>query len=205
MDELQTLIKEQLQIMPDNLRNFITGNQWASVTQMIATKNNFSPLQKNDLDYIVLLTLTGLAYKEDLEKTIKEDLSITDIMAHTIREEIYTKIIKNVETLLPKKNQNKVEPTEKPLLEQAEHVLQSKKVVPQVETVPQSPEQKREVTPQSPPPQTQKTPVDETLGSLIEKSAADTEWLTRKNSLGTNDTVIQKKYPGQDPYREPVN
>jgi len=195
MDETFSL-ENQIKTAPQEIRKLLAEGRWTSVVQEIAKKNNFSADQTTSFENETLFVLIALELKRDFKENIKKELSIPDILARDIADEIGEKVFKEVNDFLP---------TE----------VEGETPTPTTNTVPQNPIQK--------PPPVQNTTILNTspivpnnlpgvrpsLDILQRQSDLPTttleQTLSQKVSVGENQVVEKKFYPGQDPYREPTN
>jgi hypothetical protein len=95
------IIKEQVVNAPEEIKNILRTRSWIVVTDGIAAKNNFSPEQRASFENEVLFILLGMELVKDLSFNIKTNVGLTEDHAKQLSTELYEKIYKNVEKLLP--------------------------------------------------------------------------------------------------------
>jgi hypothetical protein len=206
MDSTNQIISYQLASAPEAVRSYIAQKRWQTVIDEIARKNNFSEDQKISLANEVLIVLIGLDLDSNLKSNIQTTLSLPEIITRDIAAEIKEKIFKEVQEFLPKEMEG--EPAQMP--------INKNKIGQPSRLIEDAPGNKDNVLPplkqkfepkQVPlPPQNlpiKQTPLEQKIAPQVEVRSADTEWQARKEIAGTN-TIIEKKYSGGDPYREPL-
>ncbi len=192
MNENIKIIDEQIKKIPKELKDFLLKNQWITTTKEIAKKNNFSIQQSVSLENETLFVLIGLELKKDFKENIKRELTIPDILARDMADEIEERVFKEVNDFLPTEVEGE-QVTTNPIPQK-----------PAANTAP-----------------TQNTPINTggvipnnlpgakpALDILQKQSALPTtpleKTLSQKTTSTENPVVEKKYYPGQDPYREPV-
>jgi hypothetical protein len=219
-ENYQKTIEAQIALAPVELQSFLKEGRWLSVAKEISQKNRLSAEQGYALENEVLFVLISMEFKGDIETNIKRELGIPDILAHDIAEEIKERVFKEVEDFLPTEIESE-ENIPKTLVRPAGNLIEdaagnADNVSPPLETAPPAPEPSPIPAPQQPPqaPQpsplppvnlpTQETSLEKKITSQMGDGAGELEQEMNKNSADSDNTVMEKKYSGQDPYREPI-
>src|SRR3989344_622239 len=101
MDETETIIKEQIKILPEELKQFISQDKWSSDLSEISRKNNLSEEQRVSLTNEVVFVLLGMEYWGDFAKNISKELNIPEIVSRDITQEAEEKIFNEIKEWLP--------------------------------------------------------------------------------------------------------
>lgn len=81
-------IQKYLETLPDNVRDFIDGEEWQSRTKQVAEKYGLDENQSDSLANNVCLFIVGLTPPESLQADIEEDLSISPIVSEQILDDL---------------------------------------------------------------------------------------------------------------------
>ncbi len=191
--EEDKIIEEQIKNVKLEIKNFLVKGLWKTAINDIVQKNNLSSEQRAKLENEVLFVLLSMELASNFRQNIKNVLNLQESAAESISQNIYEKIFKNVENLLPTGYENGTSEKNKgienspvsglgipssnlPMVEAGEVAHE----VPHVEQIPISQPTPQAVTP----PQ---TPAPE------------------KKSAPPNVTIPDYRYDGgKDPYREPL-
>lgn len=116
--EIDNVLREQLSIAPNKIKQILLNKSWLKVTEEISGKNSLLKEQGETLENEILFVLLGMEYLSDLIQNIRINVGLTEEKAHGIAQEAMDKIFKSIENLLPK-----ADITEKPV-ESKEEALQ---------------------------------------------------------------------------------
>lgn len=192
-------IAELINNLPQEVASFVREGRWVSVCDSIGSKNNFSEDDKEILETEVLLGIADRELREELRISLVESLHIPGVLANDIAKEIEEKVFREVRLIEP------------PLLDEGnEHLL--------TPSSPQAPEDAPETPlptgePMAPAPavaaalETEKPlmPPLEKEGAQVAvppKSAVDAKLAELREAA--EKAAMEKQYPGNDPYREPI-
>lgn len=235
MEETNTIIAEQLETLPDPLREFVFSAQWSQKCTEISNKNNFSIDQKSAFENEVLFVLIGLELARDFKTNIQTNVSVPEILAHDIAEEVNENIFKQVADFLP----TEVESEEQSILVTSNQYLEKENTAQAMELgeiqtppdntkfmingepitgAPQSPvlsnqysvhslQANQSVVLETPP---QNLPAEKKPLTILEqqsfvpKTPLETKLVDQSSNSTDKVVVMDGKYKGSDPYREPV-
>jgi hypothetical protein len=100
--DTEQLISEQLEIAPDEIRNYLAEGGWRDVVAEISDKNNLSQEQRVSFENEVLIVLLGLDLASNFKTNIQNSLGILEVQANDIDVEIQEKVFAEVAQWLPK-------------------------------------------------------------------------------------------------------
>jgi hypothetical protein len=195
--EIETIIES----LPHELQDYIKDGVWLMPCAEIARRNNFSEEAAEVLKGEVLLGIADRELREELRISLVESLRIPGILANDIAKEIEEKVFREVRLieppLLDEGNEHLLVPSSadtpagapgiapEPSSTAAEPVAAAPSTAPETEK-PLMPRLEKETPPVAVPP---KSAVDAKLAEL--RQAAE-------------KAAMEKQYPGNDPYREPI-
>lgn len=180
--EESKILEEQIKNAPPEIKKLLVEGKWSITLEEIARKHNLVNEQLGSFENEVLFVLLGMEPITNLVQSLRDNIGLTGIKAMEIYQEVYTSILREVESLLP----TKVEEGEMP--------------VPEIK--PDAPELPPDHLPMVEPGETvhDAKPMTEAEKSSIPKTQQQT-W-ARKPWSPSEQTY---KYPGgKDPYREPL-
>lgn len=188
------IIKERLEILPEDLKTLILGDTWRTDIRSIGEEFGFDEEKEILLENEVFMVLMGFELKSDFYSNIKETLAIGEDTAKWVSEDVekyvfnqVLSILKQIEyqfnksvqskTDLPAVNNNIGQSFEKIILNQAKAMQPAR-------------------------------PADEPVGIMNSESGI----MNRKGQVPDNLPAGQKndvgigtpRYTGQDPYRETI-
>lgn len=191
--EIETIIES----LPHELQDYIKDGAWLMPCAEIARRNNFSEEAAEVLKGEVLLGIADRELREELRISLVESLRIPGILANDIAKEIEEKVFREVRLieppLLDEGNEHLLAPSSSPVAQDitenpsvpAEPVAAAP-IVPSEPEKPLIPPLEKEVPQVAVPP---KSAVDAKLAELREAA---------------EKAAMEKRYPGNDPYREPI-
>ena len=137
--------------------------------------------------------LIGLELKKDFKENIKRELTIPDILARDMADEIEERVFKEVNDFLPTEVEGETSITN-PIPQKPVTNIAPTQNIP-INSVGMTPSNLPGAKP--------------ALDILQKQSALPTtsleQTLSQKTTSTENPVIEKKYYPGQDPYREPTN
>lgn len=178
--EENNLLKERIESAPEQIREYIRGNQWTSVVKEVCQKNNLSQDQLSSLENEVLFILLGFDVQKNFTKNVEQNLKIPSVLANDISREFQNRVFSQFKNLLPVEIEGEGENI---LIKQAEMLIEDE--AGNKDNVSPAPVKSANPTPG--------ISFQNTIASRVPDAVAPT----------TENVIIKKQYPGQDPYREP--
>ncbi len=177
--EENNLLKERIESAPQQIRDYLKGNHWTSVVKEVCQKNNFSQEQLSSLENETLFILIGFDVQKNFTKNVEQNLKVPPALANDISKEFQSRVSSQFKDLLPAEIEGE---SENILIKQAEMLIED--VAGNKDNVSTAP-----IKPVNPVPGNS---FQNTLTSQAPDAVAPT----------TENVIVKKQYPGQDPYRE---
>src|SRR3989344_2724516 len=95
------ILQEQINEASQEIKTLLVNRTWSGIVDEISQKNNFSPEQKTSLENEVLFVFLRMELLSNFSQNLQANLNIPELLAKEIFQEIYEKLFKQVESLLP--------------------------------------------------------------------------------------------------------
>ena len=185
------IIKNQIEILPPELKAFFIEGSWLEKTRAIANKLGLSPDHSAHLEDELLVVIIGLDLKKNLVANLQEDLGISAELAEKVFTELDTTIFSTIDAYLPTE-----EESETPLeLEQPHDLIEPHKLPTSIVGFPEE----KALIPDS---AQAVTALEQKLNPVLTNSTDVKAWEQRKE--GVADKIVSESKYGSDPYREPL-
>lgn len=178
--EEDNLLKKRIEGAPEQIRDYLKGNHWTNVVKEVCQKNNFSQDQLSSLENETLFILIGFDVQKNFAKNVEENLNVPSVLANDIYKEFQSRIFSQFKDILPAEIEGE---SENILIKRAGMLIED--VAGNKDNASPTP-----IKPANPVPGNS---FQNTLASQAPNAVAPV----------TENVVVKKQYPGQDPYREP--
>lgn len=182
-DSLQSIFTSIIENASDDVREFLTRGEWVTIAQNIASKHNLSEEKLDLLKTDIIFSVTDPSLQGKFSELLVEDLEITPETADGIASDIRIQIFSHIG---------------KPLLDEGnEHLLpagEKEGVIPAIQNNPEKAVSDEHIV-------IREEKIPQTI-HVPEKSAVEKK-LAELRKLGQG-SVLEARYSGQDPYREPL-
>ena len=99
--EKNKILREQIESAAPEIKKILIEGSWSAVTRKTTEKYNFTNEQLMSLENEILFILLGMELAKNLSGNIISNVGLSEHVAIEISKQIYEKIIKPVELLLP--------------------------------------------------------------------------------------------------------
>ena len=110
MDQSNTELKKYFDELPKVVQTAIVSNEWQKRIDEIAVKYALSQEQNSSLGLEILLVVIGMEPEEDLIANIQQELSVSNILASQITEEVNNRIFQYIGKLAKEKQTEQPKP-----------------------------------------------------------------------------------------------
>ncbi len=229
-DKLNEIIKNQWNILPEDIRELVLSSELEAKVNWISGKYNLSAEQTDSLKQETLFVLVGLIHIMDYTENVMRELNISKEQARVIAQEVGTQIFFGVKEILKElgwviemKKETESGVTTKDAREEESPtptIIQKKEDI-----MPNTPVagiliEQTEKEGERPAEQVEENKINKAVlleeiehpalisehsGTVVDQKLGGIVKIPREEvKVNISNTIPEKKYQGTDPYREPI-